>query len=279
MSPGNSPWAITVGALNTWGTTKRSDDTVATYSSRGPTRFDMGVKPDVAAPGNKLISLEAAGAYLPDKYSSLHKAGWGTNAYMQLSGTSMAAPIVSGGVALLLQGTPNMIPAQVKMALQTGATYVPDGGLMGAGAGSVNFWASRKVAANGLGLVPTTLVGGLLTASSGAFFWDSGSMATRLYGGLGTRLLSLLQAPLYWLNPALANVDDLHLVGLSNPLASMVPKRLLYGEVAGWTSDQQILWGTTMYDPQGQQILWGTSDTTEGTQILWGTAMTSADPR
>src|SRR5262249_8962435 len=38
-SPGNSPFAITVGALNTWGTTSRSDDTVATYSSRGPTKY------------------------------------------------------------------------------------------------------------------------------------------------------------------------------------------------------------------------------------------------
>ena len=60
---------------------------------------------------------------------------------MQLSGTSMAAPMVSGGVALLLQGTPSLTPAQVKLALQTGATYMPDGGLMGAGAGSVNFWS------------------------------------------------------------------------------------------------------------------------------------------
>ena len=39
-SPGNSPWAITVGSLNTWGTVKRTDDTVTSYSSRGPARFD-----------------------------------------------------------------------------------------------------------------------------------------------------------------------------------------------------------------------------------------------
>ena len=62
MSPGNSPYAITVGALNTQGTAKRSDDTVATYSSRGPTKYDNAVKPDVAAPDNKIISLEADGA-------------------------------------------------------------------------------------------------------------------------------------------------------------------------------------------------------------------------
>ena len=57
--------AITVGSLNTWGTAKRNDDTVTTYSSRGPTRFDQAVKPDVAAPGNKIVSLEANGSCIP----------------------------------------------------------------------------------------------------------------------------------------------------------------------------------------------------------------------
>jgi serine protease AprX len=279
MSPGNSPFAITVGATNTQGTATRSDDTVATYSSRGPTRFDMTVKPDVAAPGNKIISLEADGALLPDTYPSLHKAGNGTNGYMQLSGTSMATPMVSGGVALLLQGMPSLSPAQVKLALQAGATYMPDGGLMGAGAGNVNFFAARRSAAGFLGLLPSTLIGGLLSPASGVAFWDSGTMMNRLYGGLGRRLLSLLQAPLVWLNPSLLNFGDLNLFGLGNPLASVVPKSLLFGQVGNWTNSQMILWGTTIYNPQGQMILWGTQYTTDGTMILWGTSMTDSDPR
>ena len=148
-SPANSPYAITVGALNTWGTVDRSDDTVATFSSRGPTAYDLAVKPDVAAPGTKIVSLQADGAFLPAMYPSIHVAGSGNNAYMYLSGTSMAAPMVSGGVALLLQGSPNLSPAQVKFALQNGATAMTDAGLMGAGAGSVNFWASRQIAVYG----------------------------------------------------------------------------------------------------------------------------------
>jgi serine protease AprX len=279
-SPGNSPLAITVGALNTWGTASRSDDTVATYSSRGPTKYDMAVKPDVAAPGNKIVSLEANGGFLAANYSYLHRAGSGSNAYMQLSGTSMATPMVSGGVALLLQGTPGLIPAQVKLALQMGATYVQDGGLMGAGAGSVNFWASREITATGLvGQLVTSLVGGVLTSPSGVAFWDAGTMATNLYAGTGLQLLSPVQAVLDWLNPSLLNVGNLNLLGLSNPLASIEPKWLLYGEIAGWTTDQSIMWGSTIYDPQGESIMWGSSDTTDGTSIMWGSSMTAANPQ
>src|SRR5207244_6516859 len=69
-SPGNEPSAITVGASNTFGTDVRSDDGVTTYSSRGPTRsyytdangvkhYDNLLKPDLVAPGNKLIFAEA----------------------------------------------------------------------------------------------------------------------------------------------------------------------------------------------------------------------------
>jgi serine protease AprX len=265
--------------LNTWGTAKRSDDTVTTYSSRGPARFDGTVKPDVVAPGNKIVSLEAYGSYIPSAYSYLHRAGNGTNSYMQLSGTSMAAPMVSGGVALLLQGTPNMAPSQVKMALQAGATYMRDAGLMGAGAGSVNFMASRKLTTTLLGLLPTNLIGGLLSPASGAMFWDTGTLATRLYAGVGIRLLSILQGPLVWLNSTLLNTGDLNLLGLDNPLASIAAKSLLYGQVADWTNGQTIIWGTSITDPSGQTIMWGTSYTTEGTTIMWGTSTTAEDPK
>ena len=156
---------------------------------------------------------------------------------------------------------------------------MPNGGLMGAGAGSVNFMASRKTASSLLGLLPTGLIGGLLAAPSGAIYWDSGTMANRLYAGTGIRLLSILQAPLAWLNVSLLNIGDLNLIGLGNPLASVMPKWLLYGEVAGWTGGQSIMWGDAIYDPQGQSIMWGDSYATNGTSIMWGDAMTSSDPK
>ena len=152
---------------------------------------------------------------------------------------------------------------------------------MGAGAGNANFWASRKIASSGLGLVLNTTVGGVLSNASGIVFWDAGSLAYRMYGGAGVRLLSLLELPGLWLNPGLLAVGDLNLIGLLNPLAQVPASRMLWGEVAGWTTNQQILWGTTIYNPQGQQILWGTSR--DGDQILWGTStdspLTAANPR
>jgi serine protease AprX len=276
-SPGNSPVAITVGAVNTWGTVKRNDDTIATYSSRGPTEYDFTMKPDVAAPGNRIVSLEAAGSYLATHYPALHRAGTGSNAYMQLSGTSMAAPMVSGAVALLLQGTPGLSPAQVKLALQMGATYMPDAGLVGAGAGSVNVWASRKIAAGGLGNTLTSTVGGLLSPSSGSAFWDTGTLSHRLYAGTGFRLLSPAYALLAWLNPSTLNYGDLNLLGLTNPLASMNGNQLVWGPIAGYTRSQdEIIWGTSIYDGGGDEIIWGTSDQDE---IIWGTTLVNDDAR
>jgi serine protease AprX len=278
LSPGNSPFAITVGALNTFGTTGRSDDEVTTYSSRGPTEYDFTVKPDVAAPGNRIISLEASNSYLSTRYSGLHKAGSGSNAYMQLSGTSMAAPMVTGAVALLLQGTPNMAPAQVKFSLQTGATYLPEAGLIGGGAGSVNFWSTRKFVANGLVNSLLNTVASLLGGGSGVSYWDSGTLSHRVYNRTGIRLLSLSDLLGALVNPGLLKYGDLNLIGLTNPLANIMGNRLVWGQVAGWTySEDEILWGTTIYSQSGDEILWGTSG---GDEILWGTSvMTDPDAR
>ena len=277
-SPGNSPHAITVGAVNTRGTISRSDDIMTTYSSRGPTKFEHAVKPDVVAPGNKVVSLETAGSYLQRNYTQFHIAGTRTNAYMHLSGTSMSAAIVTGGVALLMQAHPNISAAQVKIALQTGSTYMKDGGLFGGGAGSVNFWTTRKMAANGLTNLLSTVVSGVVSPASGIVFWDAGSMMKRLYGGTGIRLLSLLEAPLVWLTGGSGLLwGDLNFIGLTNPLASVGPNEIMWGDVSRWTADQEIMWGDTIYSPEGQEIMWGDSSKSEGDEIMWGDLVQAAD--
>ena len=133
----------------------------------------------------------------------------------------------------------------------------------------------------------TTTVGGTQTTRGGLSFWDIGTLAARLQGGIGTRVLSAVDASLAWANPSLLAFGDLNLLGLTNPLASVLPKSLLYGAVAGWTPDPSIAWGTAIQDPQGVGIIWDTSgadgiiwDTSGDDGIIWDTAiMTSADPR
>ena len=221
-SPGNSPLAITVGALDAVGTVDRSDDRVAAYSSRGPTRFDFAIKPDVVAPGAGLVSLENPASWLSARYPSWHIAGSGRNAYYRLSGTSMSTAVVSGGVALLLDGEPGLTPAQVKIALQTGAQFLPKAGLVGGGAGSVDFAASQRLTQNG-GLVGSLLtsVTSLLGLSSGASYRDTGSLIERIYDRTGIRLLSILDLRGLLGGADAAEGNVLNLLGLSNPLASV----------------------------------------------------------
>ena len=131
MAPGNDPYVITVGAMKDNSSITRADDTVASYSSKGPTSIDHVVKPDLVAPGNRIFSLKASTAQLvniapgnaaPVKYYENTGSTALSNDYFQLSGTSMAAPMVSGAAALLLQKDPSLTPELVKARLMKTAT-------------------------------------------------------------------------------------------------------------------------------------------------------------
>ena len=103
-SPGISPYAITVGALRTQGTVDPGDDEVAPWSSKGPTLVDHIVKPDLVAPGSKIVSTAVKGSFLSNALADKFIDGPGARDYVAMSGTSMAAAVVSGAVALLLDG-------------------------------------------------------------------------------------------------------------------------------------------------------------------------------
>jgi len=105
-------------------------------------------------------------------------------------------------------------------------------------------------------------------------------LANRLYGGVGMRLLSLMQLPLVWLDPGLLHTGDLNLAGLLNPLANIAPNPLIWGEVATWTGAQdgdQVIWGSQIYNSSGQQVIWGSTDTSSDQQVIWGSALTDPD--
>jgi serine protease AprX len=270
VSPGNSPFAITVGAIDTFRTVDRSDDRVAAYSSKGPSRYDLAVKPDIVAPGTRLVSLEARGSYLAVTYPWWHIAGSGTNAYFRLTGTSMATAVVSGGAALLLDANPYMTPSQVKIALQTGATFMPREGLVAAGAGSVSFPTSVKISNSTLLTSLVNTVTSVLGMSSGASFHDTGTLINRIYDRTGVRLLGLLD--LSWLlsDPNGGEWGVLNLVGSDNPIGQVPANHVVWGDVAGWTDNYHVVWGDSIQSPSGQHVVWGDSEHVEGDHVVWG---------
>ena len=131
QSPANDPYVITVGATKSMDGTK-ADDEIATYSSRGPSRIDMVLKPDIIAPGNRVISLyswgstlyawnSASGNGLPVSSYQTNTWSGASSAYFVLSGTSMACPVVAGAAALLLEKYPSLSPDTVKARLMVSA--------------------------------------------------------------------------------------------------------------------------------------------------------------
>jgi serine protease AprX len=127
-SPGIDPYAITVGASDDKGTITPGDDTLAPFSSWGTS--DSNAKPDLVAPGRRIVSLRVQGSALDLLFPDRVVVAPNGSTYLRLSGTSMATPVVAGAVALLLQRRPNLSPDQVK-ALLVGTTqpYGQDSGV------------------------------------------------------------------------------------------------------------------------------------------------------
>ena len=111
-APANDPNIITVGAVDDMGTKEIGDDTLTPWSTRGKTQ-DGFEKPEMVAPGAKLVAPLAANSY----YASQCPACVVDGEYLRIGGTSMAAAVVSGEVAALLEAFPSWSPQQVKQTL------------------------------------------------------------------------------------------------------------------------------------------------------------------
>ena len=129
-SPGNSRKVITVGSLTDSATgLDASDDYVSSFSSRGPTIGDYVLKPDLLAPGNRVVGTVSAKSNLAKALSSRIKECSAEvcateDAYLEMSGTSMATPIVSATVALMLEKDSFLSPATVKARLMRSARKI-----------------------------------------------------------------------------------------------------------------------------------------------------------
>jgi subtilisin family serine protease len=196
-SPGIEPSAITVGAANTYGTNSRSDDQVATYSSCGPSRghttasngvkyYDNVIKPDLVAPGNKIIAAASPNNRLLAESPSLN-ANVSTTAFhkmMYMSGSSMATPAVAGAAALVLQRNPALTPNLVKAVLEYTAQPLAGFSTYEQGAGELNVEGAVRLAGlirqdlSGLTLGATLLVGAApaqsTTIGGTGFVWGAG---------------------------------------------------------------------------------------------------------
>jgi serine protease AprX len=147
-APGNDPYVISAGALDDRGSRDLADDVLAPWSSRGVTQ-DGFQKPEVLAPGNRLVSALAPRSDFED----LCRRCVIGRKYFRLSGTSMSSAVVSGVAALVLQGRPNLTPNQVKGAILSSLRNVP-----GAGAAvDANAALDATGSANG-GLMANTLL-------------------------------------------------------------------------------------------------------------------------
>lgn len=140
-NPATDPYVLAVGAADPEGTVRPGDDTVMDFSSRGTDTRRV----DLVAPGRSIVSLRDPGSYVDETYPDSREG----TAYTRGSGTSQAAAVVSGAVALLLQQRPELTPDQVKHVLRETATKLPHADEAGRGAGELDL--ARALRAGDLG--------------------------------------------------------------------------------------------------------------------------------
>ena len=147
LSPGDSPYVITVGASDTRQTGTTSDDAVTFYSSVGPTLWDEFAKPDLVAPGNRLISLRVQDSYIDTSFPQnlIPVSSYAPTApadtepsYLMLSGTSTSAPVGAGVAALMIGKDPRLSPDDVKVRMMATADPLPGATRFQQGAGLID---------------------------------------------------------------------------------------------------------------------------------------------
>ncbi len=140
FAPGNDPFVITVGAQDIHGTVSTRDDTAAPWSAFGYT-LDGFSKPELGAPGRYIVGpVPTTSTLVSERPTNMRGTG-----YMELSGTSFAAPVVAGAAAQILARHPEWTPDQVKGALMLTARHTPNAAPGSLGVGVIDAYAATRV--------------------------------------------------------------------------------------------------------------------------------------
>ena len=173
VDPAYDPFVIAVGADDPGGTKPTHDDVIPSWSSRGDGHRD----PDVVAPGASIVALRVPGSYVDRR----HPAARVGERYFRGSGTSQAAAVVSGAVALLLDERPELSPDQIKDLLVSTASPVPEVETRAQGAGLLNVKKAAQSSARQTSQDWTAAAGlGLLDTARGSM--EAGDLAPELTG-------------------------------------------------------------------------------------------------
>ncbi len=250
--PANDPAVITVGATLTMGTATRVDDKIASYSSKGPTAIDHLVKPDLVAPGNHLVSIRDGGSTLDTIYPQFEVfSSNGTSKYFVLSGTSMATPIVSGAVALMLQQTPSLTPDQVKARLMKTAWK--------------GFGQFTQSTADSTGIVYSN-EDDIFTYGAGYLDIDAALGNTDLATGVALSPTAVFNAK----NDTVTIVNTTPDSVFAGSSVVWGAKSVVWGDSVVWGADQilsdSVVWGAA-------SVVWG-STAVAGDSVVWGATST-----
>jgi serine protease AprX len=247
-SPCNSPKVITVGAVNHRTTLEVGDDIVSLYSSRGPTRVDLVAKPDLLAPGNKIVSALSPGSYLDVAYPTFRVAGDPAEPevreHFKLTGTSMAAPLVAGTAALMLEQQPALNPATVKARLMLSARKVSFGDPFAAGAGVLDILGALR-AAGEVANAPSPRV--FADAAEGTLNVENTGL---LWGNASFSLQALWSSSVLWTDGTQWDQPVVSTYGLLTadtgadallwPTATLWPEAALWPESTLWA--ESVIW-------------------------------------
>jgi serine protease AprX len=291
-APGNAPSVLTVGSSSHMGTIDREDDTIASFSSRGPSAIDAGAKPDLVAPGVGIESLsdfESTLYWTRSRYLLPGTVATSYLPYLSLSGTSMSAPVVTGTVALMIQANPTLTPNAVKAILQYTAERHDGYDPLTQGAGFLN----------ALGAVQLSQY--LLSPSLDGYPDDTSWSKTLIWGNQlvrGGRLTAGANAwasDVEWGANATAGGQSIEW-GVScgdEACESTSPWRLgetpavnvVWGPTCNG-ADCQMTWTGSVYgtNDEGDTVVWGTSDedtvvwgTSDEDTVVWGTSCSDPD--